>query len=166
MVAPVTNNPSRMTRPLFVYGTLQDADVLALVLGRPLPRAAMRPASAPGHDVVHYPGRTYPALRRAPGQTAAGLLLENLGAGDLALLDAFEGEEYRRTPLEVHAAGATVAAEAYSPAIEVPANALPWSLADWTGRHKGAFLAVEALNLADLRRRLTELRPVGADEAP
>ncbi len=121
---------------------------------------------APGCAVVHYPGRTYPALRRATGATAPGLLLENLGAGDLILLDAFEGEEYRRTPLAVRTGGTAIAAEAYWPAIEVPEAAPPWSLGDWTGRHKGAFLAVEAENLVDLRRRLTELRPIAADEAP
>src|SRR3569623_38566 len=56
-----------MPRPLYVYGTLRDPDVLELVLGRVLAGAA---ATAPGYRAEGMPGRSYPGLRRQPGANA------------------------------------------------------------------------------------------------
>ena len=60
-----------MQRPLFVYGTLRDPDLLAAVLGRPLAACEILAAVAPGFRAAHYPNRIYPALIRAPGAAAA-----------------------------------------------------------------------------------------------
>ena len=140
---------------LFVYGTLQDPDILGAVLGRPVEAGTLRPASAPGYRAVAYPGRVYPALVELAGDKTPGLLVAGLGALDLEVLDAFEGAEYRREAIEVLVAGERVAADTYLPVIPIAATAPAWSLAAWTSEHKPAVLSTETGTARDLRRRLT-----------
>jgi hypothetical protein len=147
--------------PLFVYGTLRDPDLLAGVLNRLLNAAAIHPARAPGFRAVHYPGRIYPALVRAPGAAAEGLLLTDLTPFERDLLDAFEGEEYRRGTIaamlvdepELHEAFA------YLPVIAVSPDTPAWSLSSWQRQHKARVLAAEAGTAADIRKRLIAARP-------
>ena len=144
---------------LFVYGTLRDPDLLSGVLGRPLRATAMLAAAAPGYAAVHYPGRIYPALLRRPGAAAPGLVLTDLTPFERDLLDAFEGEEYRRAIIpvmideELHEAGA------YLPAIDVPADAPAWTLAGWQDEHKRRVLAAERGTAAEIRQKLIAIRP-------
>ena len=139
---------------LFVYGTLQDADVLSAVLGRPVDVAGLRAGLAPGYRAVAYPGRVYPALVASAGDMAPGLLLEHLTEFDMAVLDAFEGEEYRRGAITVLVDGAARQADAYLPVAIVPATAPAWSLADWTAAHKALVLGEETGTATALRQRL------------
>jgi len=146
-----------MPQPLFVYGTLRDPDVLALVLGHPYPETDAEPATAPGCRVVLFPGRTYPALLAAPGEAAPGTLLHHLSGTDLAALDLFEGAEYQRRSLDVIVSGGHLAADVYWPATEIGGNAPDWRFADWVGRHKSAFLSAEVRGIEELRRHLSNL---------
>ena len=147
--------------PLFAYGTLRDPELLAAVLGRPLRAGTMHPARAPGFRAVHYPGRVYPALIRAPGQAAEGLLLTGLSPFERDLLDAYEGEEYRRGPIatvlldepELHEA------DAYLPTITLPKDVHDWSLSRWQAEHKARALVAEAAEATRLRERLIAIRP-------
>lgn len=131
------------TLPLFVYGTLRDADIVSLVLGRTVAIDTLPEATAPDYVAVPYPDRTYPALTQKIGASAPGRLLVNLSRADLARLDAFEGEEYHRDTISVLSGGQTLLALCYLPTRPVNADALPWSLADWHSRHKPAMLAAE-----------------------
>ncbi|MDB5563110.1 MAG: gamma-glutamylcyclotransferase [Hyphomicrobiales bacterium] len=144
------------TQPLlFVYGTLRDPDVLAAVLGRPYDMAGVAIARLPGHRVVFFPGRTYPALIAAAGQEAEGLALASLTLADLAMLDAFEGDEYRRTTASVIVNGIGGEADVYFPRQAIGDAAAEWSFAAWVARHKADFLSVERENVIQLRARLT-----------
>ena len=145
--------------PLFVYGTLRDPDMLSAVLGRPLNAAAMHRARAPGFRAVPYPGRVYPALVRAPGAAAEGLLLIDITPFERDLLDAFEGAEYRRGPVAVMVDEDLFEADAYLPAVAVPTGAHDWSLPRWQAEHKPAVLVQEAASAAELRARLIAVRP-------
>src|SRR5689334_12650303 len=87
--------------PLFVYGTLRDPDLLAGILCRPPASERHVHAAAPGFRAVHYRARIYPALVRAPGAAAPGLLLTDLSSFERDLLDAYEGDEYRRELIPV-----------------------------------------------------------------
>jgi gamma-glutamylcyclotransferase (GGCT)/AIG2-like uncharacterized protein YtfP len=144
---------------LFVYGTLQDADVLGAVLGRPVAMARLRRALAPGYRAVAYPGRVYPALAASPEDAAPGLLLEDLSELDMAVLDAFEGDEYRRQTIMLRVDGAESHAAAYLPAIAIAATGPAWSLATWTDVHKPVVLGQETGTAAALRRRLSAQHP-------
>jgi gamma-glutamylcyclotransferase (GGCT)/AIG2-like uncharacterized protein YtfP len=144
---------------LFVYGTLQDADILSAVLGRPTDTTSLRPATAPGFRAVAYPGRVYPALTAAATDSAPGLLLDALSETDIALLDAFEGEEYRRQTIAVKAGGALYEADAYLPVAVISSAAPAWSLPDWTAMHKPAVLGQERATAMALRQRLSSQAP-------
>ncbi len=98
-----------------------------------------RPLSGPG------------APRRA---LAPGRLLSALSSFDLALLDAFEGDEYERQRLDVVAGDTWIEAEAYFPTRPVPDTAAPWSLEHWTTLHKPRVLDGERLSAEEVRRRL------------
>jgi len=148
-----------MDRPLFVYGTLSDPDLLAAVLGRRVGRASMLAATAPGFRAVHLPQRVYPALVRAPGGQAAGLLILHLTGFERDVLDAFEGEEYRRGLVPVIFDSELHEADAYMPVIAVAADAPAWSLAHWQANHRARVLVEEAAAAADIRARLIAVRP-------
>lgn len=148
-----------MPELLFVYGTLRDLDLLSGVLARTLRAQAMLPAAAPGFAAVHYPGRIYPALIRAPGAAAPGLVLTDLTPFEHDLLDAFEGAEYRRTPIPVMIAEELHEVFAYLPAIDIPAGAAPWTLEAWQANHKPRILAAEAAGADEIRLKLIAIRP-------
>lgn len=148
-----------MVAPLFVHGTLRDPDLLQAGLGRPLAARAMLVAAAPGFRTVHYPRRSYPALVRAPGAAAEGLVLTDLTPFERDLLDAYEGDEYRRELIPVMIAEELHEAFAYLPAIAVPAGATPWTLAGWQAAHKPRVLAAEAAGADEIRLKLIAIRP-------
>ena len=148
-----------MAELLFVYGTLRDPDLLAGVLARPLNSAAMMPATAPGFRAVHYPGRIYPALIRAPGAAAEGLVLTDLSPFETDLLDAFEGAEYRRSVVPIMIWEELHQAFAYLPAIEIPVDSPSWTLAAWQIAHKSRVLGAERAGAEEIRMKLIAVRP-------
>jgi hypothetical protein len=145
--------------PLFAYGTLRDPDMLRVVLGRPLVPHALHPARAPGFHAVHYPQRAYPALVRVPGAAAEGLVITDLTPFERDLLDAFEGAEYLRQPIPVMIEEDLFEADAYLPAISVPASNTAWSLIRWQTNHKADAIVAEAETASELRARLIAMRP-------
>ena len=147
-----------MAELLFVYGTLRDPDLRSAVLGRRIAAAAL-PAWAPGCAALHYPGRLYPALVRVPGARAEGLVLTDLTPFEMDLLDAYEGEEYRRGLLPVMVDEHLHEVFAYLPAIRMQRDAAPWTLASWQEDHKPRVLAGEASNAEQLRLKLIAIRP-------
>lgn len=132
--------PAVTLMPLFVYGTLRDSGVLADALGHAPAPNAMRAAVAPGFRAVRYPLRDYPALVACPDAAAMGLALHDLTAIDLARLDDYEGDEYRRTPIAIETEGRGCPAWAYLPAIPVAADAPGWSFERWNARHRQSVL--------------------------
>ncbi len=138
--------------PLFAYGTLRDPDVLARVVGHAIAADRLRQAIAPDHQVVFFPGRTYPALRRVDGLFAPGTLIDGLSGDDLRALDAFEGEEYRRQRIEVRVGEALEAATVYWPAVAIEEAGTEWRFEDWLAKHKRVFLAAETTDTATSAR--------------
>lgn len=78
--------------PLFVYGTLQHPPLLQHLLGR---SPALSPERVGGWRAARLRGRVYPGLVRAPGRSAIGHVAE-VDDVELAVLDRFEGPQYRR----------------------------------------------------------------------
>ncbi len=150
-----------MSLPLFVYGTLRDPELLAAVLGRPLRRERIHTARAPGYRAVHYPGRIYPALIRAPGAAAEGLLLTDLTPFERDLLDAFEGDEYRRATIAAMLADEPELheADAYIPAVAIADEGEDWSLDHWQRLHKSRVLGAEVASADEIRMKLIAVRP-------
>lgn len=145
--------------PLFVYGTLRDPDLLRAVLARALGAECALAAVAPGQCAVHYPRRVYPALVRRPGAPAPGIVLLGLSPFERDLLDAYEGDEYRRALIPVMIGEELHEAFAYLPAIAVPVDAPEWTLGGWQAAHKPRVLAGERAAADALREKLIAIRP-------
>lgn len=141
--------------PLFIYGTLQDHDVLEAVLGRAGAQGLLQPAGAPHFIAVTYPGQVYPALIRKEGKVAPGYLLPGLDALDWAVLDAFEGEDYRREEIAVQADSGSLRAFAYLPTRNIAPDAPVWTFEMWIAGHKPAVLETETALARALRARLS-----------
>ena len=95
---------------LFVYGTLLSDALVRKLTGRVFPK---RPATLDGFERVEPPG-DYSYITRRPGARVEGYLLDGVDAASLARLDAYEGDGYIRTTLEVTVGdGARVACESY-----------------------------------------------------
>ena len=148
-----------MAELFFVYGTLRDPELLAAVLARTPAADTILAATAPGFSAVHYPGRIYPALVRVPGASAEGLLLTDLTPFERDLLDAYEGDEYRRDLIPVMVGEELHEAFAYLPAIAVPADVPIWTLSDWQVNHKRRVLVSERTAADELRIKLIAIRP-------
>lgn len=117
---------------LFFYGTLCDADLLAVVLGRPVD---MIPAKLPGYAVYWAQGETFPMAVADPKAEAAGVLVCDLDARDLDRLAYYEGG-YAYAPAMVAVAGPdrTHAAQVFLPESGRWTPGAPWDLADWQAR--------------------------------
>lgn len=135
---------------LFIYGTLQDADVCEAVLGRTVAQGDITPAEAPGFAIYQVANTSYPCLLPATGQIAKGALLSNLTADDLALLDQFEGVNYARTLLDVMVAGTCVTTDYYQPQNNLETDG-GWDFARWLATGKQTFLARD-FNLNGVRK--------------
>ncbi len=86
---------------IFVFGTLMDPKIRFRVLGRTIPSAWVRPAWVMGFVRQPVLGRSYPMLVPRPRGRVRGQVIRNLSPRDLARLDAYEGEEYVRSPIWV-----------------------------------------------------------------
>jgi hypothetical protein len=147
-----------MDRPLFLYGTLCDPDLLAAVIGRAVDRRNVLFAVAPGQTAIFYDHRTHPALAPAPGRQAPGLLILGLSGVDLHLIDAFAGAQYRRAILPVIVEDELHEADAHLPIMRPGAGARAWSLEDWQQHHKHDVLREEGEVMMVLRARRAAAR--------
>lgn len=142
---------------LFVYGTLLDADVRTLVLGRPLEPAQLQPAVLKHMRRVYIAGRLYPMVVPRRGASVDGLLLTALTDEDYYRLDAFEGADYGRerqnvSPLgEDGSEGEPVLAWFYRTRGMGPRPSLrDWQIDAWRPREKAVFLRAAKEWLAEL----------------
>ena len=113
MAAPA--GPRRVTLPrLFVYGTLQDDKVVQELLGH---RLFGRAAVLKDYDRTIDPAIGYPVIRPREGAVVAGTVLDGVDEKSLAILDEYEGPQYRRIVVHVHTVeGRLLDAYVYVPA--------------------------------------------------
>lgn len=118
---------------IFLYGTLRHVPLLEAVLGRTLDDHALAGARLDDHRPHSVRGRTFPILTVAPGQGADGLLVQGLGAGDVARLRFYEGEEdYELRAVAVRDGdGRQHRAEAFFARAGRWQAGEPWCLEDW-----------------------------------
>ena len=133
----------RMNLPLFVYGSMRDEDVRALVLGREPPAIRTEPAWMPGVAAVRVPGESYPYLVSSDGAPAPGELVHGLGEEDLDRILFFEGDEYGFAESVVERAGGQRVAAMHFGGVAIPEGPIvPWSLERWQAREKPRFLSM------------------------
>ena len=113
-----------MTGNVFTYGSLMFDEVWRRVVAGHYRSA---PATLHGYRRFEVGGVTYPGMIAAPGEQVSGLLYLDVGADDMARLDAFEGAEYRRDALQVMLAGGeTVYAWSYVWLDQARVTDAPW----------------------------------------
>ncbi len=117
---------------LFVYGTLQFPEVLVELIGRCPELVA---AQLPGWRAAALPGRVYPGLVPVAGRIARGVVLSGLDAGEWAVLDAFEDDEYELRRVRL---GVVPSAWTYVWTSVVAQN--DWYAESFATEHLGAFV--------------------------
>lgn len=132
-----------MTLPLFVYGSMRDEDVRAIVLGHTPPELRTEPAWLSGVATAVVPGESYPYLVLAEGARVPGELIFGLDESCLDRIRFFEGDEYAAVEcVAERAGGGRVAAMYFGGEAIPPAPVVPWSLERWQAREKARFLAM------------------------
>jgi hypothetical protein len=126
----------------FFYGTLRDPDVRRLVIGPGVDRIAIAPAVLPGWRCVFLRGRVYPVLQADGSAETVGVLADGIDPRQVARLDRFETDEYRRGVARVRGACGKVAnAHVYFAVRPGLASTTAWDLDAWQRRWKKALLA-------------------------
>ena len=132
-----------MKLPLFVYGTMRDEDVRALVLGRAPPAPRAEPAWMPGVAAAVVPGESYPYLVSVDGARAAGELIRGLDERCLDRILFFEGDEYAFVECVVERASGERVAAIHFGGLAIPeAPVVTWSLKQWQAQEKSRFLSM------------------------
>ncbi|MDT8345998.1 MAG: NUDIX domain-containing protein [Thermohalobaculum sp.] len=128
--------------PIFLYGSLCDARLLEVVLGRPPTPDRLLPARAPGHAALWHAHGAYPVLRPSPGALAEGVLFRPASAEERDRLEFYESAEYDLAAIHALTDDGPVEALHFRARAGVEASDRPWSLAAWQALHRE--LAVEA----------------------
>lgn len=117
-----------MTHRIFLYGTLRDPELYAIVAGVPL---AARAATLPDHATLRARDESFPLVVARSGAKADGLLIE-VGDAVKARLDFYElGFHYTLSHAGIDVKGRRLEAEVYFPAPNRWPEGDPWSLPDW-----------------------------------
>ncbi|SFC68170.1 gamma-glutamylcyclotransferase family protein [Streptomyces aidingensis] len=121
---------------LFVYGTLRFPEVLRALLGRVPERV---PAAVRGWRAAALDGRAYPGLVPRAAAVTEGALLRGLAAADWAVLDRFEGDEYRLARIPLAGAGEASACAYLWAGGAVRAE--DWDAGEFATRHLARYVA-------------------------
>ena len=142
-----------MTLPLFVYGSMRDEDVRALVLGCDRLEVRAEPAWMRDAAVVRVPGESYPYLVSVEGVRAPGEVLYGLDETCLDRTRFFEGDEYAFVECAVERAGGErIAAMHFGGVAIAQAPVVEWSLEQWQATEKARFLSMTRAYMATWRR--------------
>lgn len=131
----------------FFYGTLVDADVRRLVLGREVPDAAVRPAVLAGFRRYTVREQPYPAALPQAGSTIDGVIMPKVSLRDATMLTCFEGADYeaRLCPVtDLADGGREQEAWVFIASDRVRRGDPEWSIDDWRTRYKPAFFEIAA----------------------
>ena len=113
-----------MNAHVFTYGSLMFPEVWNRVV-----RGSYRAERArlDGHGRFEIVGETYPGMVMLDGASVEGVLYFDVEAADIAALDAFEGDQYRRANVQVRLdSGATVQAGTYIYLLAQKLSDSPW----------------------------------------
>jgi gamma-glutamylcyclotransferase (GGCT)/AIG2-like uncharacterized protein YtfP len=99
-----------MSSNIFTYGSLMFSDVWERVVHG---RYRNAPATLAGHARYAITGETYPGMVARTDAVVTGVVYFDVAPEDLAALDAFEGEEYRRVTVTVAQGDARTSADTY-----------------------------------------------------
>jgi hypothetical protein len=137
----------------FFYGTLVDADVRRLVLGREVSDAAVQPAELAGFQRYAVQQQPFPAAVPQQGATVDGVIMPGASLSDAAMLTCFEGSDYEAQLCRVTssaAGGRDQDAWVFVASDRVPRGEPSWLIDDWRAQHKPAFFEIAAKWLSQI----------------
>jgi hypothetical protein len=128
-------------RFFFVYGSLLDPDLTALVVGRRLPPSAWVPATLSGFSRRKARGVSHPIAVRDPKGMVRGAVIGGFSEREVARLTIYEGPRYHTVPLKVRIGGRLTVVSVFEPKVNAfqPVDG-EWSLAEWQRRDKKKFV--------------------------
>ncbi len=130
-------------KPLFVYGSMLDEDVLEVVLGRRLAPDARPTARLAGYVCVRLPDETYPILILRPGGLVHGAVLPDLREDDWERVQFFESSEYEFASCRVELDNGESVDAVYCAEDDVaPGACESWEFAWWRECHKADYLVM------------------------
>jgi len=133
--------PELYARPLFAFGTLQDADVFAIISGGLSINSVVREdAWMADHSVRSVLGGLYPILQRDSGARAPGTLLFDLPAAVIDRLVQFEHPEFVLVAVEIATAKRVFPGACFWPSDVPPASEELWSLDRWRIEKKAEWI--------------------------
>ncbi|HUN50909.1 MAG TPA: gamma-glutamylcyclotransferase family protein [Candidatus Sulfotelmatobacter sp.] len=126
----------------FFFGTLMDADIRGIVLGRPLPDRQCLAAGIGGYRRVFAAGKDFPLLVTESGGRVCGVLVGGLSRVEAARLRHFEGDDYQlaRRPVDLPD-GSRCTAHLFLALARLHPTDEDWDFAAWRRRHKRRFQA-------------------------
>jgi hypothetical protein len=86
-------------------------------------------------------------------------VLTDLSPFERDLLDAYEGDEYRRDLIPVVIEEELHEVFSYLPSVTIAANSPSWALKTWQAEHKPRVLIAERAMAEQLRLKLIAVRP-------
>jgi len=139
----------QLNQQFFFFGSLRDADIAAIVIGRSLSADDLVPAQLPGYRAVCVPEDTAPVLIADATAKAPGVLVQTLSVPETERLGFFESVDYAARPLPVVTeSGERQIAQVWLDSHYTPQNLQPWHYEDWLVEHKPAFLAMTQAYMA------------------
>ena len=127
---------------VFTYGSLMYPAVWERVVRG---RYAGAPAVLEGYRRLALHGVDYPGAVPQPGARIEGRVYLEVGPDDLARLDAFEADDYRREEVWVHPeGGAPVRAQVYVFVTAAKLAGVDWDAARFEREHLARFVAAHA----------------------
>jgi len=132
--------PAPLPARLFVFGSLMDADLLGVVLGRDVSALPMRFAHIRGFRRRRALGESYPVLQPTPNGIVEGMLIEGLDLHDLDRLQYYETADYRLECFDALCGDERLPAHVFVSTGRLEASDEGWDLGAWQVLEKPGFL--------------------------
>jgi hypothetical protein len=132
-------------RPLFIYGSLMDRELLALVIGRATDGLRIEVATI--YDFIRRRAlnESFPILVPHPGGRVDGVVVTDLTAADVDRLrfyeaTDYEGSDYALATLPVECRGEFLAAQVFLPTAQLSADEMIWDFDAWAAVERPLFI--------------------------
>ena len=136
----------------FFFGSLMDAEVLGIVLGRAVMSEEMRPAKLSDYRVVGVRNESYPALCAERGASASGVVVEGISDRQAQRLQYFEADEYAPEICKVELSGGDcVPARVFLATESLAHTTDDWSFADFQADGRAVFVDATRQWMASIR---------------
>lgn len=141
--------------PFFFYGSLQEPELLSIVLGRPADARALVPATLPGFEIRKVAGEAFPCLSPRTGGQAVGAIMDGVSEDEAARIIFFEDEEeFDLRPVTVETEDGPREARSFFPRPFLSPGG-GWSFGEWQ--------ATDRPLMIECAREIMALRDQGAD---